>query len=92
MTGVLKTVNKLAVTPSEDVFDESIAKAIVASIDRHPNIDAEAVNIEVRQGVVTLTGTVPSWTAYHDALGTARRTVGVVNVINNLSYGQNSQE
>jgi len=84
MTGVLSTVNKLSVVPTENIIDESIAKAIIASLDRNPNIDVDSVNVKVEEGVITLSGNAPNWAAYYDALNSARHTVGVINVINNL--------
>lgn len=84
MAGVLSTVNKLSVVPTENIIDESLADAIIASIDRSTNIDVDTVNVQVDNGLVTLSGSVPNRAAYYDALNSARRTVGVVNVINNL--------
>jgi osmotically-inducible protein OsmY len=85
MEGVLGTVNKLSVVPSENIIDESIAKVIVSFLDRNPNIDIDSINVEVKDGVVILSGTVSNWAVYHDAINVASCTVGVVNVINNLT-------
>jgi osmotically-inducible protein OsmY len=84
ITGVLSSVNKLSVVPTENIIDESIAKAITTSLDRNPNIDVDSVNVKVEEGVITLSGSVPNWAAYYDTLSSARHTVGVINVINNL--------
>ena len=64
MTGVLSIVNKLSVVPTESIIDESIAKAVIASIDRNPNIDIDFINVKVEEGIVTLSGTVSNWAAY----------------------------
>ena len=85
MAGVLSIVNKLTVVPSENIIDSSIAKAIVTCFDRNPNINIDSIDVEVEEGIVTLSGTVPNWIAYYDALSSARCTVGVVNVINSLN-------
>jgi osmotically-inducible protein OsmY len=84
IAGVISIENKLSVVPTENIIDESIAKAIIASLDRNPNIDVDSLNVKVEEGVVTLSGTVSNWAAYHDILSSARHTVGVINVINNL--------
>jgi len=85
MMGVLSTINKLTVVPTENIIDESIAKAITASLDRNSNIDVDSINLKVEEGVVTLSGKVPNWAAYYDAVNSASHTVGVINVINNLN-------
>lgn len=84
MAGALRVVNNLTVIPSDNIIDESIARAITTSIDRNPNIDIDLIYVEVREGIVRLSGKVPDWAAYYDALNSAMYTVGVVNVINDL--------
>jgi osmotically-inducible protein OsmY len=58
---VLGVTNKLAVVTTESIKDEGIADDVIAAMDRHVNVDAQAVNVHVTGGVVTLTGTVSSW-------------------------------
>jgi osmotically-inducible protein OsmY len=42
------------------------------------------VNVVVERGDVTLSGTVPSWTAKRSAYNAASYTLGVKNVVNNI--------
>lgn len=82
--GVLAVENKLAVTPTEKIGDELIADDVVAALDRDANVNAPDVEVEVKDGVVTLSGSVPSWSASWAAEQDASRTAGVVDVKNEL--------
>lgn len=86
LSGVFGVINELAVVPSKDVTDQSIARAIVSALERNTYVDPEKVNVEVTNGVVTLSGAVPNLMVYRAAADTARHTVGVVNVINRLTF------
>jgi osmotically-inducible protein OsmY len=62
--GVLGVTNELAVVPTEKASDESIAKKVVNALERNVNIDnVEDITVSVRNGIVKLTGTVPSYIA-----------------------------
>jgi len=82
--GILDVVNKLSVVPSRRVSDELIAKDIMASFEADVFLDAKKITVEVDDGSVRLSGTVPSWTARRGAETTAAYTVGVTRVINEL--------
>jgi osmotically-inducible protein OsmY len=84
IAGVLGVVNELTVVPTQSINDELIANDIRAVIDRRIDIDIEDVDIKVEDGVVTLTGTVPTWTARSAAMEAASYTIGVTAVIDNL--------
>lgn len=84
--GVLGVQNELAVVPSRDITDQSIADAIVSAMERNSYVDPEQVNVRVDNAVVTLSGQVPNLTAYRAAYDTARYTVGVINVKNELTF------
>lgn len=83
--GVLGVTNKLAVVPTESIEDERIAEDVVAAMDRHVNVDAQAVNVRVTGGVVTLTGTVSSWRAKTAAYDAALYTYGVIDVVDEIN-------
>lgn len=82
--GVITVSNKLAVVPTQDLEDQAIADDIVAVLDRSALIDVETIDVEVEDGIVTLSGTVPSWMAWDEAQRAAQYTEGVVDVINDL--------
>ncbi len=70
--GVLDVVNRLTVVPTAKVSDRAIAEDVVAAIQRNTYADIKQVNIEVRNGVVTLTGVVPSLAAFDSATDGSR--------------------
>jgi len=86
LSGVLGVTNELAVVPSQDLADQSIASGIISGLERNAYVDAETINVEVQSGTVMLSGAVSSVLAYRSAQDVAEHTVGVVNVINNLAY------
>ena len=45
----------------------------------------QEIEVEVETGVVTLTGTVPTYHAHAEAYNAAMNTVGVVEVHNNIT-------
>ena len=81
VTGILQVINKLAVVPTDTYIDQSISEAVMA------HVTARDVNIKVENQIVTLSGKVPGWKAYHAAHDTALYTRGVVQVLNNLVVG-----
>ncbi len=83
--GVKEVVNELAVVPTRDVADEAIAEDVMSAMDRINAIDPRSVEVRVENGEVTLTGTVPGWTAFRGAYDAALFTPGVRNVVNNIT-------
>jgi osmotically-inducible protein OsmY len=82
--GILGITNKLSVVPTEDIVDEKMAGEIVAALDRDVNVDINSVDVRVENGVVTLSGTVPTWKARLDAYEKAVFTKGVIDINDNL--------
>lgn len=82
--GVLRINNRLNVIRAKDFVDREIGEDITQALERNALIDAEDVDVTVENGVVTLTGTVPSHTARQAAYKAARYTLGVVDVKNNV--------
>ena len=87
VTGVLQVINKLAVVPTDTYIDQNISETIMAALKRNTHVNARDVNIKVENQIVTLSGKVPGWKAYHAAHDTALYTRGVVQVLNNLVVG-----
>lgn len=84
VSGVLSIDNRLNVIRAKDFVDREIAGDIADALDRNALLDAEDIDITVEDGVVMLTGTVPTRTARQAAYDAARYTLGVVDVRNNL--------
>ncbi|MBD3366329.1 BON domain-containing protein [candidate division WWE3 bacterium] len=85
VVGVLSVENLLAVVPTESYIDKDIATDITDSMDRKAAVNAENVTVEVENGEVTLSGTVPTFTAWSEAYDSARYTAGVVDVEDQLT-------
>ncbi len=83
--GVVSIENHLAVVPTEDIVDKAIAEDIIDSLERKALVDAEDITVRVRDGDVTLTGSVPSWAARRAAEDSALHAAGVKNVTNRLT-------
>lgn len=84
VTGVFGITNEIAVVPTETVVDEDIAEDVTAALERNVNVNVDDVTVKVKNGKVTLTGTVPSWIAFNSAENSAFYTLGVVEVENRL--------
>jgi osmotically-inducible protein OsmY len=85
LSGVILVENHLTVVPTESFVDQDIAEDIEAALERNLYVVAEDITVEVETGVVTLTGTVPTYHAHAEAYNAAMNTVGVVEVHNNIT-------
>ncbi len=83
--GVIDVINEITVVPTMSIADRAIADDVRSALERNFNVDIEDVTIEVEDGVVTLSGTVPNWTARRAARTAAELTRGVVDVIDQLT-------
>jgi osmotically-inducible protein OsmY len=84
--GIISIENKLTVKPVEPLSDKEIKKEIEAALERAIRVNKDKIKIEVKNGVVSLTGTVSSMTAYSAAQRAAKLSKGVIEVRNNLDY------
>lgn len=82
--GVLALKNLLAVVPTDIRSDGEIASNIMGALDDNFFIDAQAVEVKVNRGLVTLRGTVSTAKARHEAFQAALYTEGVVDVRDEL--------
>lgn len=65
--------------------DPKLKADIERELARDPRIDAAAIGVAVHHGVVTLTGTVPTWTEKHAAEDTTYRVAGVRYLANDIA-------
>lgn len=84
VVGVLDVENRLVIVPTVRVTDKTIASDILESYKRNALVDPEDIEVQVSDGVVTLTGTVPNLTAHREATKAAFFTAGVIDVRDNL--------
>jgi osmotically-inducible protein OsmY len=71
--------------PAAQRNDDQINAVIEAVLTDDPWLDASGVQVSVQQGIVTLTGTVPSREAKRQAEALADRVGGVRDVHNTLA-------
>lgn len=65
--------------------DRELQEMVQSELTLEPGIDIDEVQVEVWDGIVTLTGQVPSRTEIHFAERSVMRVPGVRAVINQLS-------
>jgi osmotically-inducible protein OsmY len=82
--GIIGVVNKLAVIPELTPQDKVIADDVKSAIARCACMGREHIEVEVRQGLVTLTGNVPSLWSKQTTPHLAETILGVKGVIDNL--------
>ena len=83
--GILSIQNNLKVKAAEVAPDRSIKRDIINALTRMQVKGLEHLDIQVENGKVTLSGSVPTWTTSFNVEDTARYTSGVVDVKNNLT-------
>lgn len=64
--------------------DTQIHHDVIEELKWDSRVDETEVGVEVDRGVVTLTGTVPSWAKRIAAQDAARRVIGVLDVANDI--------
>jgi osmotically-inducible protein OsmY len=65
--------------------DKEIQKDVMKELDWDPQIDAIEVGVQVKDGMVTLTGNVATYAKKLAAKRAAHRVGGVLDVVNNLT-------
>lgn len=85
--GVLGVKNKLSVVPTENLYDRSIGQSIGNALARNAQIDVNTVDVKVKDGIVTLSGSVPNQSARDAAREVAANTMGVIELYNQLELG-----
>ena len=82
--GVVDIDNKLTVVPTENIEDQVIATNIINAIDRSNLLKTEDIDVKVKHGIVTLSGTLPTRSLGEAALEFAYNTIGVKEVKDRL--------
>ncbi len=82
--GVIDIANRLTVVSDNNIVDSEIAEKITAAIDRSGTVSIDTIDIEVTNGIVTITGTVPDYDSREEINRAAIYTDGVVDVNNRV--------
>jgi osmotically-inducible protein OsmY len=77
---VLEMESSLTVVPTRGAADHATADDLVHALDRHPLIGGHDLVVRVEDGVVTLSGSVPSDAARDAAILLAKHIFGVTGV------------
>jgi osmotically-inducible protein OsmY len=83
--GCRDVVNKLVVDPEAPIPDMEVAKNVASSLTASADITPEAINVEVTDGLVSLSGLVSSQWERSVAESIARSARGVRDVDNQLT-------
>ena len=83
LTGVKLVLNKITVKPTKPV-PEDVRRAIEQALERRAEREARRIRVDVKDGTVTLTGTVDSWAERKSVVAAARFTPGVQAVEDRL--------
>lgn len=84
--GVKQVVNQLQIVPKSKektvkASDAEVQRSVQQAIDTHPTLEQADVNVEVKNGVVRLTGSVPTEQDRVQAAVAARSAPGVRSVV-----------
>lgn len=82
--GVVDVRNNITVKPTIQRTDPEIAQDITSRFRRNALLKAQDIDVTVKDGTVTLTGTVETFRQVEQAEAIARFTPGVVDVQNQL--------
>jgi osmotically-inducible protein OsmY len=82
--GVKDVENHIVVVPTLAQDDAAIGQALADAFENHLNFDTHCVTIMVKDGIVTLTGTVPDHYAYNAIETLTAHTKGVRDMHNLL--------
>jgi osmotically-inducible protein OsmY len=85
LTGVTAVINKIAVKAPQPVA-EDVRKAIEQALERRAEREARRIQVDVRDGIVTLTGAVHTWAERESVLAAARFTPGIRGVEDRLRW------
>ncbi|MBD3345891.1 MAG: BON domain-containing protein [Chitinivibrionales bacterium] len=85
VTGVLSVGNHLNVNPRRSLSDREIAQSITEALKRDKTIDQREIEVSVTDGIVKLQGKIPDRQQRIAVQSIAGHSMGVVDVINELS-------
>jgi hyperosmotically inducible protein len=85
LTALLGAIALAGLTAACAQTDAGITTSVKSRLAADDTVKAYAIDVDTREGVVTLTGTVETTAAKEQAVQVARGTEGVVNVVDNIT-------
>ena len=83
--GVIEVINKIVVRPVKSVIDKEIQNDIETAYERSGIVDESKIDVDVKNGVVHLTGTAANRVIKNEVFATALYTTGVIDVIDEVT-------
>jgi osmotically-inducible protein OsmY len=80
VVGALDVVNHIELKHPQEPVAADVEKAIQQAFRRMAALDANDLHVSIRNGTVTIRGTVRSWAEHDDALAAVAAAPGVVSV------------
>ena len=84
--GVISVSDKIAVIPNEKITDDEINELLNTAMANSVHIDANKVKLKINNGVVELSGILPSMSSYNAVIELVRSTKGVVDIKDDLKW------
>jgi len=89
IAGVLEIHDEIELTIGTAPPDD-IRYSIEQAFERHAKLDADELSVEIEDGMVTLSGSVGSWSEHDAAVRAAWAAPGVTEVRDRISVGSAS--
>ena len=86
ISGVVSVKNKISVIPDVKISDEEIANLIIKSMQNSVHVEAYKVDVKVKDGIVSLSGTLSSMSEYDTIKNIVEFTKGVIDIKNDLKW------
>lgn len=84
--GIISVKDEISIIPDKKISDKEITEILISSMEKSVHIDVDKVNINVKNGDVSLSGILPSMGAYRAAINIVKSTNGVISINDNLKW------
>lgn len=88
LPGIRGLSNEVVVVPAGDHEDVDVAHDLMAALRRNRHVRLSDLDVAVAGGQVTLAGQVPDEAVRDEVLDAARHTLGVVEIVDELTVGR----